>query len=180
MLTITSSAASSLSLSLYIYIDADKQHAYDVTHSTGLFVGVADESALKNLNFTDFEAMGIDSHDLGAAAQGFTVLPTLLHPRSRGWVKLATSNPFDQPEIEPNYLTDERDVKTLIAGCKHASHLVTECEALSQLAAFAPAHPLLHPHIDAGTDIIVSLFSFCYLACCQCLSDLHVLFDSAA
>lgn len=123
----------------------------------GLFVGVADESSLKNLNFTDMEAMGIDEHDLGATAQGFTVLPTLLHPRSRGWLKLSTSNPFDQPEIEPNYLTDDRDVKTLIAGCKHASSLVTDCESLSKLAAFAPAHPLLHPHIDAGTDIIVSL-----------------------
>lgn len=120
----------------------------------GLFVGVADEGSLQNLNFTDFEAMGIDKHDLGAAAQGFTVLPTLLHPRSRGRISLKSANPFDPPEIEPNYLADERDVKTLIAGCKHASKLVTDTKALSQIAAYAPAHPQLHPHVDAGTNII--------------------------
>lgn len=47
-------------------------------------------------------------------------MPTLLRPKSRGFIKLKSVNPFDQPLIQPNYLEDPEDVATLVAGIKVA------------------------------------------------------------
>jgi choline dehydrogenase len=51
-------------------------------------------------------------------AEGFTMLPTLLHPLSHGKVSLHSSDPNTSPRIEPNYLSDidNVDVNTLIDG----------------------------------------------------------------
>uniref|UniRef100_A0A0A9YGE8 Glucose dehydrogenase [acceptor] n=1 Tax=Lygus hesperus TaxID=30085 RepID=A0A0A9YGE8_LYGHE len=49
---------------------------------------------------------------------GWTILPILLRPRSRGVLKLRSRNPFDHPLIYSNYLTDHFDVKTLIEAIK--------------------------------------------------------------
>lgn len=40
----------------------------------------------------------------------------LLRPKSRGQVTLATRNPFDAPEIDPAFLSDEADVRMLLDG----------------------------------------------------------------
>ncbi len=46
----------------------------------------------------------------------FTIAVALLHPKSLGNITLRTSNPFDHPVIEPNYLFDDEDVKVLVQG----------------------------------------------------------------
>lgn len=48
--------------------------------------------------------------------EGFTILPTLLHPRSKGTIRLRSSNPEDTPLINPNYLAEDVDVKILAEG----------------------------------------------------------------
>ncbi|MGI5217835.1 GMC family oxidoreductase [Nocardia sp. CA-290969] len=45
-----------------------------------------------------------------------TLLPTMLYPASRGTVRLASTDPFTAPLIDPNYLAEPRDLATLIAG----------------------------------------------------------------
>ncbi|WP_280436111.1 GMC family oxidoreductase [Nocardia carnea] len=45
-----------------------------------------------------------------------TLLPTMLYPESRGTVRLASTDPFAAPLIDPNYLAEPRDLATLIAG----------------------------------------------------------------
>ena len=47
---------------------------------------------------------------------GVSIIPT--HPKSRGSVILRSSDPFDDPILDPQYLTDKQDIKTLIAGLK--------------------------------------------------------------
>jgi choline dehydrogenase len=44
------------------------------------------------------------------------LLPTLLHPRSTGSISLKSRDYTDPPVIEPGYLTDERDLDTLVSG----------------------------------------------------------------
>jgi len=53
-----------------------------------------------------------------AFKEGFNILPVLVHPKSRGSIKLRSRNPADPAEINPNYFDDPLDVKRLIAGIK--------------------------------------------------------------
>lgn len=46
----------------------------------------------------------------------FTLMPLLLRPRSRGWVKLRNKSPFSHPVINANYFDDPFDIKTLVEG----------------------------------------------------------------
>jgi len=50
----------------------------------------------------------------------WTILPLLLRPRSRGWVRLRSSNPFHYPVINANYFDDPFDIATLVEGIKIA------------------------------------------------------------
>lgn len=49
----------------------------------------------------------------------FTVLPVLLHPKSRGTIRLRSRDPFDQPIIDPNYLDHPDDAETLLTGTEN-------------------------------------------------------------
>jgi choline dehydrogenase len=56
---------------------------------------------------------------------GFTIGVMALRPQSRGYVHLKSSDPEVQPRIDPNYLAEERDVKTLLAGVLAVRRLVS-------------------------------------------------------
>lgn len=46
----------------------------------------------------------------------FTILAIQQHPKCTGYVRLQSTDPFDYPAIDPNYLCEYDDVKTLLAG----------------------------------------------------------------
>ncbi|XP_070501930.1 glucose dehydrogenase [FAD, quinone] [Chironomus tepperi] len=82
----------------------------------------------------------------------WSIIPMLLRPRSKGSIKLRSSNPFDYPYIYPNYFKDDHDMKTLIEGVKIAV-------ALSRTASMQRYKSMLSPfkfpgcaHIQAYTD----------------------------
>jgi len=52
-------------------------------------------------------------------SEGFSLRPVLLHPQTRGVVRLRSSVPTDQPYIEPNYLAHPDDIKILVEGMIH-------------------------------------------------------------
>lgn len=47
-----------------------------------------------------------------------TVMPSLIYPKSRGELKLASADPFASPLIDPGYLTDPWDTEFLVEGIK--------------------------------------------------------------
>ncbi|RUS77000.1 hypothetical protein EGW08_015225 [Elysia chlorotica] len=49
----------------------------------------------------------------------FACEASLLRPESRGTVKLRSSDPFDPPVIDPNYLERQEDVDLLVRGIKY-------------------------------------------------------------
>lgn len=51
---------------------------------------------------------------------GFTIVAVVLRPESRGFVRVKSSAPTEEPEIQPNYLADERDLSELVSGTKLA------------------------------------------------------------
>lgn len=64
----------------------------------------------------------IDMYDLKQYpfTDGYTILPSLLKPESRGYVALSSGNIADAPIIQPNFLSAEEDVKTMLDGTKKA------------------------------------------------------------
>ncbi|MGX1808768.1 GMC family oxidoreductase [Nocardia sp. NPDC055321] len=48
----------------------------------------------------------------------FTIFPSLIYPKSRGEMKLNSSDPFAAPYIDPGYLSDPRDTEFLIEGIR--------------------------------------------------------------
>jgi choline dehydrogenase len=47
---------------------------------------------------------------------GFTFAPVLLHPRSRGELRLRSADPADPPVVDPHYLERGTDVMVLVRG----------------------------------------------------------------
>ncbi len=66
-----------------------------------------------------FSEHGADTHDKHA----YTVGPTLISPKSRGWVKLASSDPTAAPRINPNALSDPDDMAAMVEGVKIARRI---------------------------------------------------------
>ena len=67
-------------------------------------------------------------------------------PESRGYVQLRSSDPFDDPLIQPNYLSHERDQQTLIRGVRLARRLLQTPE----LATYVQSESM--PGSDKTTD----------------------------
>jgi len=55
---------------------------------------------------------------------GFTIFPVLMHPKSRGTIRLQSNKPQDPPLIDPKYFSDESDVKTLAEAYQFSRRLV--------------------------------------------------------
>ena len=55
---------------------------------------------------------------------GMTVTSWQQRPESRGYVRIRSSDPFQQPIIQTNYLTDELDRRVIVAGMKLARRLL--------------------------------------------------------
>lgn len=72
-----------------------------------------------------------------ANQDSWTLLPLLLRPRSRGWIRLRSSNPFHNPVIHANYFDDPFDVATLVEGIKIAVKM-------SETAAFRQFGSRIH------------------------------------
>jgi choline dehydrogenase len=63
---------------------------------------------------------------------GYTILPTQVRPKSRGYVALASANGNDAPVIQPNYLAEEEDRLVMIKAGKKALE-VLETSAFESL-----------------------------------------------
>ncbi|XP_049941793.1 4-pyridoxate dehydrogenase-like [Schistocerca serialis cubense] len=68
---------------------------------------------------------------------GFSVVPFPLRPRSRGRVRLASSDPHQQPVLEMGYFSDPRDLELVVAGVRALPLAVPAC---ARLPAGSDAH----------------------------------------
>jgi choline dehydrogenase len=63
-----------------------------------------------------------------------SILPGVVRPTSRGWIRLASSNPLDKPLVNPNYLATETDIQLLVDAVKLARSIFST-KAFSAWAA---------------------------------------------
>ena len=61
----------------------------------------------------------------------FTLGGTLLHPQSSGHICLRSADPLTPPSIQPNFLSSEADLQTLIA-CVKLSRQIAQAKAFDQ------------------------------------------------
>lgn len=69
-----------------------------------------------------------------APADGYTIAPGLVAPRSRGTLRIASADPAAAPLVDPNILADDYDVEALV----DAVILCREIGAQDAFAAFRP------------------------------------------
>ncbi|KAK9419017.1 putative GMC oxidoreductase [Seiridium unicorne] len=56
----------------------------------------------------------------------FSMIAELFAPRSRGTVKLKSTNPLDGPEVDCGFLTDPLDVEVLAEACRFGNEIITK------------------------------------------------------
>ncbi|CAG2164495.1 unnamed protein product, partial [Oppiella nova] len=53
-----------------------------------------------------------------ATTDSFSLDPVLLRPKSRGYIRLRTVNPYDHPVIDPKYFSHPEDIHVMVEGMK--------------------------------------------------------------
>ncbi len=91
--------------------------AFDLNIDGGL--GVADTM---NVAYDSYEKVFVERAGI---SHGFSSAAVLSRPKSTGTIKLRSKNIKDHPLIDPNYLSNDYDVKTLVEGCKRVAELVS-------------------------------------------------------
>ena len=97
-------------------------------YRTGLLTSnIAESGGFVTIN-PDAPAPDVQYHFMRAIIQdhgreklrehGYSLHVCVLRPESRGWVKLNSADPSDAPAINPNFLSDERDMELLKAGAR--------------------------------------------------------------
>jgi choline dehydrogenase len=82
-------------------------------------------------------------------ASGFSLLFSLLTPRSRGSVRVVSADPMVPPSIDPGFLTDERDVAGMLAGLR----IAREIGAARALAPWRDKEVLPGPELTSELDL---------------------------
>ena len=86
-----------------------------------------------------------DTPDKGAHPfSGCTVVNALLRPESRGYLRITSADPFAAPEIQPNYLTAQKDRDVLVAGIK----------AVRRVMAQPAMQPFIKEEYQPGPDCV--------------------------
>lgn len=82
----------------------------------------------------------------------YTLMPLLLRPRSRGWVRLRSKNPFEAPIINANYFNHAIDIKTLVEGAKIAIR-ISEAKSFKKFGSRVHLIPFPNcKHFEFGSD----------------------------
>ncbi|XP_077980328.1 alcohol dehydrogenase [acceptor]-like [Glandiceps talaboti] len=79
------------------------------------------------LNISDefTEALLHKSREYMETKEGLVILPCLLHPKSVGKLTLKNTNPLEPPLMDPRYLEDPDDVKTMIEAVRISQRLAS-------------------------------------------------------
>jgi choline dehydrogenase len=94
------------------------------------------------------EGYGSDFHNYRTFPNdqdGFTILPSLLRPASRGSLHLRSAAPLDHPIIQPNFCSHENDRKVLLEATKKAIEVM-------DADAFAPFRKRRFSPPDISSD----------------------------
>lgn len=78
-----------------------------------------------------------------------SILPGVIRPMSRGWVRLASADPMAAPLVNPNYLAARADVDRLISGVR----LARELFATTALSDWIAEELSPGPEVESDADL---------------------------
>jgi choline dehydrogenase-like flavoprotein len=101
---------------------------------SGGFVKIRPDSPAPDVQYHFIRAI-IQNHGRDKLKEhGFSLHACVLRPESRGWVKLKSPDPAAAPAINPNFLSDERDL-TLLRDAAKLMYRIAASPPLSELGA---------------------------------------------
>ncbi|CAG9933319.1 GMC family oxidoreductase [Candidatus Nitrotoga arctica] len=101
---------------------------------------------------------------------GYKIWAVLLHPKSRGTLRLASADSHEKPIIDPGYLSDPDDRAQLVEAMRHA-------QKLTQTPSLARYTETVYPAVDADDSvfheaILSSMYTTYHLAGTARMGDL--------
>lgn len=90
----------------------------------------------------DYDAYDVNTYP---RVDGFTILPSLINPKSRGYVGLRSADPLAAPLVQPNFLQESADLDCLLQGAKLALDIF-------QQPAFSPFVKEIAAPLDYSSD----------------------------
>jgi choline dehydrogenase len=97
----------------------------------GGFVRIDPTAPVPDLQFHFAPSFYVEHGFKNPEGHGFAIGAIVVQPHSRGTLKLHTADAMVQPAIQPNYYEDERDLQTMVDGCRLARRI-------GESAPFAP------------------------------------------
>jgi choline dehydrogenase len=116
----------------------------------GAFLKTRGELDRPDIQLHVVNAVMIDHAKVTPDRDGFTVHTCQLRPESKGTVTLASTNPFDAPLIDPRYLAEENDRRTMRDSVRMVRDICSQ-DALD-LYRGAEFKPGAHVRTDAEID----------------------------
>ncbi len=101
---------------------------------TGGFVKIRPDAPAPDVQYHFMRAIIQDHGREKLKEHGYSLHVCVLRPESRGWVKLNSADPTDAPSINPNFLSDDRDMELMKAGARLMAR-IAETPPLSDTGA---------------------------------------------
>ena len=99
----------------------------------GGFCKSSPDKEYPNIQFHFFPSFVIDHGKVDPDAHGYQLHASLNQPKSRGNIELNTSNPYDHPKIQFNYLEDEYDLNETVK-CIHVAREILKQNSMKPYA----------------------------------------------
>lgn len=116
----------------------------------GAFSYANKDDVSPDIQFHFLPAAGVDAEvDPVASGFGCTINSYFLRPRSRGSVKLQSSDPTKHPLVDPNYLDDPYDVERTIDGINQARDIMSQ----QALSPYIKGEHLPGPQVKTKKDV---------------------------
>jgi len=95
---------------------------------SGAFVRTRPSESRPDLQFffmtVGSKQVSFDNENFLARGRAFSVMPTLLYPKSQGEITLRSADPTQPPLIDPRYFSDDDDLRVLVDGVRMGQQIV--------------------------------------------------------
>jgi choline dehydrogenase-like flavoprotein len=94
--------------------------------------------------------IAIDGISPSGDRAGITFELVVLQPKSRGWVRLADSDPTSMPLINPNFVSDERDLKAAVESVREIRKVMAQASLAGVIEQEIDPGPTVQSDAEIG------------------------------